>query len=141
LPSKPTFRNVTIVGVQRAFRTRYQSPLGTENPFCCGLSSSGEREVCLKKEEDTDRSNSREHRGCQTVRFAVSQALCTQTCVRPWHLRSFVRPIPHQDLVWFQQDGATANAARKSMADLREIFPGRLISLRDISWPARPPQI
>jgi hypothetical protein len=48
-----------------------------------------------------------------------------------------VRPIPHQDLVCFQQDVATANTARKSMADLREIFPGRLISLRDISRPSR----
>jgi len=43
-------------------------------------------------------------------------------------------------LVWFQQDGATAHTARKSMAVLREMFPGRLISLRgDISWPARSP--
>ena len=33
-------------------------PLGTEyrteNPFCCGLRSSGKREVCLKKDEDDD---------------------------------------------------------------------------------------
>ena len=31
-------------------------PLGTEyrteNPFCCGLRTSGKREVCLKKDED-----------------------------------------------------------------------------------------
>ena len=41
-------------------------------------------------------------------------------------------------LVWFQQDGATAHKARKSVAVLREISPSRLISLRgDISWPAR----
>jgi len=45
-------------------------------------------------------------------------------------------------LVWFQQDGATAHTARKSMAVLREMFPGRLISLRgDISWPARSPDL
>ena len=45
-----------IVAVQRAFRIRYQIPLGTEyrteNPFCCGLRTSGKREVCLKKDED-----------------------------------------------------------------------------------------
>jgi len=46
------------------------------------------------------------------------------------------------ELVWFQQDGATAHTARKSMAVLSEMFPGRLISLRgDISWPARSPDL
>jgi len=45
-------------------------------------------------------------------------------------------------LVWFQQDGATAHTARKSMALLREMFPGQLISLRgDILWPARSPDL
>ena len=47
----------SIVAVQRAFRTRYQIPplrteYRTENPFCCGLRTSGKREVCLKKDED-----------------------------------------------------------------------------------------
>ena len=44
-----------IVAVQRAFRTPTKSPLGTEyrteNPFCCGMRTSGKREVCLKKDE------------------------------------------------------------------------------------------
>jgi len=45
-------------------------------------------------------------------------------------------------LVWFQQNGATAHTAQKSMAVLREMFPSRLISLRgDISWPARSPDL
>ena len=45
-------------------------------------------------------------------------------------------------LVWFQQDGATAHTAWKPMAVLREMFPGRLISLRgDISWPVRSPDL
>jgi hypothetical protein len=45
-------------------------------------------------------------------------------------------------LVWFQQDGATAHTARKSMAVLRQMFPGRLIYLRgDISWPERSPYL
>lgn len=44
--------------------------------------------------------------------------------------------------VWFQQDGATAHTARNSMAVLRELFPGRLVSLHgDIRWPARSPDL
>jgi hypothetical protein len=39
---------------------------------------------------------------------------------------------------WFQQDGATAHTARRSIQVLREIFPGKLISLRgDVGWPAQ----
>lgn len=42
--------------------------------------------------------------------------------------------------VWFQQDGATAHTARISLAVMRQMFPGRLVSLRgDIGWPARSP--
>jgi hypothetical protein len=38
--------------------------------------------------------------------------------------------------VWFQQDGATAYTARRSLGVLREMFPGHLISLRgDVEWP------
>jgi hypothetical protein len=38
---------------------------------------------------------------------------------------------------WFQQDGATAHMARISMQVLREMFPGKLTSLRgDVGWPA-----
>ena len=44
--------------------------------------------------------------------------------------------------VWFQQDGATAHTARISLAVLRQMFPGRLVSLRgDIGWPARSPDL
>ena len=44
--------------------------------------------------------------------------------------------------VWFQQDGATAHTASKSMAILKEMFPNRLISIRgDIGWPARSPDL
>jgi hypothetical protein len=44
--------------------------------------------------------------------------------------------------VWFQQDGATVHMARASMEVRREIFQGRLISLRgDIPWPARSPDL
>jgi len=45
-------------------------------------------------------------------------------------------------LVWFQQDRATAHTDRRSMAVLREMFPGRLISLRgDIPWPEPSPDL
>jgi hypothetical protein len=44
--------------------------------------------------------------------------------------------------LWFQQDEATAHSARISMAVLREMFPGRLIShFGDINWPARSPDL
>jgi hypothetical protein len=44
--------------------------------------------------------------------------------------------------VWFQQDGATPHATRRSLGILREISPCRLVSLRgDIGWPARSPNL
>jgi len=58
-------------------------------------------------------------------------------------IQEFFGPVLEElnaGLVWFQQDGATAHTARKSMAVLREMFPGRLIFLRgDISWPVCSP--
>jgi hypothetical protein len=43
---------------------------------------------------------------------------------------------------WFQQDGETAHTARASMALLREVFPGRVLSnLGDINWPPRSPNL
>lgn len=43
---------------------------------------------------------------------------------------------------WFQQDGATPHTARISLNVLREMFPGRLVSLRgDVGWPARSPDL
>jgi hypothetical protein len=44
--------------------------------------------------------------------------------------------------VWFQQDGTTAHTTRISLAVLRQMFPGRLVSLRsDIGWPTRSPDL
>ena len=46
-------------------------------------------------------------------------------------LETFLRPkLDDVDTehVWFQQDGATAHTARRSLGVLREMFPGRLIS-------------
>ena len=61
-------------------------------------------------------------------------------------LQDFVRP-KHLELenvgrIWFQQDGATAHTARKSMDCLKEIFGDRVISLRgNVGWPARSPDL
>jgi len=39
--------------------------------------------------------------------------------------------------IWFQQDGATAHTSREAMAELRRLFPGKLLSHRgDVPWPA-----
>jgi transposase len=44
--------------------------------------------------------------------------------------------------VYFQQDGATAHTSRATMAVLRSLFPGRIISrFGDIPWPARSPDL
>ena len=64
-------------------------------------------------------------------------------------IETFLRPkinqfvLDHEEEeVWFQQDGATAHTARRSMEMLRELFPGRLVSSRgDISWPPRSPDL
>lgn len=43
---------------------------------------------------------------------------------------------------WFQQDGATCHTALDSMAVLRELFPGKLISrFGDVPWSARSPDL
>lgn len=47
-----------------------------------------------------------------------------------------------RDRIWFQQDGATSHTARESMAILRRMFPGRVISkFGDLNWPARSPDL
>ena len=61
-------------------------------------------------------------------------------------MRNFMIPeIERQGLVqdfWFQQDGATSHTARETMALLRELFPGRLISrFGDVPWPPRSPDL
>jgi len=60
-------------------------------------------------------------------------------------LETFLRPkLDDVDTehVWFQQGGATAHTARGSLGVLREMFPGRLISLRgDVGWPVRSPYL
>jgi hypothetical protein len=43
---------------------------------------------------------------------------------------------------WFQQDGATAHTARRPRAILKEVFPGRVVSLHEaIPWPPRSPDL
>jgi hypothetical protein len=44
--------------------------------------------------------------------------------------------------VWFQQDGATAHTCRHLLGNLREMFPGHVVSLcSDIWWPPRSPDL
>lgn len=46
----------------------------------------------------------------------------------------------NQQTMWFQQDGATAHTARASMAVVREMFPGNVISQRGyLPWPTWSP--
>jgi len=79
-----------------------------------------------------DLSNTREHRGCQMVPFAVSQALCTQTSIRLWHLKLFC---------------LSNSSQRPPLSSLQDDCCSRtyttgLISLRgDISWPASSPDL
>ena len=61
-------------------------------------------------------------------------------------LSTFVKPklkdLKNYKQVWFQQDGATAHTAKKSMNLLKEIFGDRVISLRGkVVWPARSPDL
>ena len=61
-------------------------------------------------------------------------------------IKDFVQPkveeLENIDNVYFMQDGATCHTSRQSMAVLREMFPGKLISLRgDIGWPPRSPDL
>jgi hypothetical protein len=52
-------------------------------------------------------------------------------------LRNELHPR-QQDLLWFQQDGATAHTAEISMQVHRTMFPGRLVTrFGDITWLAR----
>ena len=44
--------------------------------------------------------------------------------------------------IWFQQEGATAHTSREAMAELRRLFPGKLLSHRgDVPWPACSPDL
>ena len=70
----------------------------------------------------------------------------TVTVHAEWYtvtLETFLCNVLHprqQDLLWFQQNGATAHTAEISMQVFRTMFPGRIIShFRDITWPARSP--
>jgi hypothetical protein len=43
---------------------------------------------------------------------------------------------------WFQQDGDTAHTARRPRAILKEMFPGRVVSLHEaVPWPPRSPDL
>ena len=49
---------------------------------------------------------------------------------------------PNNGTLWFQQDGATAHTAVISIAELRRLFPRRVISrFGDVTWPPRLPDL
>ena len=82
--------------------------------------------------------------------FEENGLTVTVTSNRYCHMiETFLRPKLNQFVgdheegqAWFQQDGATAHTSRRSLAILRELFPGRLLSLRgDIAWPPRSPDL
>lgn len=51
-----------------------------------------------------------------------------------------IEEYENTDAFWFQQDGTTVHTARHSRAILQQMFPGRLISLREnITWPPHSP--
>ena len=60
-------------------------------------------------------------------------------------LRNFLQPRISEHgngPLWFQQDGDTAHTAKISRGVLRQLFPGRLVSLHgNIPWPAHSPNI
>ena len=67
------------------------------------------------------------------------QSLSMQSCKNVM-LETFMRIELHhhpQDILWFQQHGATAHTAEISMPVLRKMFPGKLISrFAHIMWPS-----
>ena len=101
--SKPTFRSHSIVAVQRAFVFATKSPLGTEyqteNPFCCGLRTSGEREVSKKRRGRPRTSRTPEN--IEAVRQSVIQSPRRSARKQASALgisNHSVRRILHQDL-------------------------------------------
>ena len=63
-----------------------------------------------------------------------------------YSIEDFVRPLVEElenvDNVIFMQDGATCHTCMQSMAVLREMFPGKLISLREtLDGPLGPPTL
>ena len=85
----------SIVAVQRAFRIRYQIPpqdgVPDRKSILLRVENFRGKGIVSKKRRGRPRT-SRTPENIEAVRrsvLAVSQALCTQTCVRPWHLKSF----------------------------------------------------
>jgi len=60
--------------------------------------------------------------------------------IRNLRLPELRRRRLNQSRIWSQQDRATALTSREAMAELRRLFPGKLISHRgDVPWPPPPP--
>jgi len=142
----------SIVAVQRAFLTRYQIPptgpsTGPKIHSVVGWELQGTGSVSKKWRGRPRTSQTPEN--IEAIRRSVLQSPRRSVTVNSERyvamIQEFFAPALEElnaGLVWFQQDGATAHTARKSMVVSRKMFPGRLISLRgDISWPARWPDL
>ncbi|PSN52143.1 hypothetical protein C0J52_06461 [Blattella germanica] len=76
-----------------------------------------------------------------------SRAVTTNAHCYNMMLRNFIEPELRQrndeyHNLWFQQYGATVHTANISMATLRGLFPGRVISRRgDVEWSPRSPDL
>lgn len=64
------------------------------------------------------------------------------TMLREFLLPELRRRRINRRNVWFQQDGATAHTSNVCMAEVRRLFPGKVISHRgDVDWPPRSPDL
>ena len=57
-------------------------------------------------------------------------------------LKAKLEELTDETEVWFQQDGATAYTAKKTINALTKMFPSHAVFLRaDVGWPARSPDL
>ena len=73
-------------------------------------------------------------------RSVTVNSACYVVIIRNFLVTELRRRRLNQFQIWFHQDGATAHTSREAMAELRRLFPGKLISHRgDVSCP--PPSL
>ena len=125
----------SVIATQRAFRTRFvlgrNASVPVRKTILLGISNLQATGSTLK------RNSPGRPRTVRTPENEEGGATVTVTSDR--YAPNWTMWIQK---MWFQQDGATAHTARRSLRVLREMFPGRLISLRgDVEWPARSPDL
>jgi hypothetical protein len=124
--NKQNFRYWAVENPQKLYQRSLQSPYVT---VWCAVSDFGVLGPYFF-EENGLRVTVNSDRYCHMI----------ETFLRP-NLNQIARNHVEGE-VWFQQDGATAHTSRRSLDILRELFPGRLLSLRgDITWPPKSPDL